>query len=330
MDDLLAVNQRKTFGRTREDDVAQTELAHRVACRLFNRKILVCNRFEQNLIDLLDVRGEVVCILVLRPLCPLWVNDDGYAMIVRRADDVLTRELRTRALAIVRDDNAVHALVELLVNVGKILLCIVAVNRAGILKVKAEHLLMPSDDADFCRGRAIGTDQSCMIDAARSKFLKQTLAVRIVADIACDADIRPEKRKVMRHVRRTAKGLARPRHMGDRHRSLGGDTRDLTRVILIEHDITDDEDVAAHTLLRDRCADLCHIHENSPIIEIIEPCQSNPCALMPSGRTGRTNRSAAPFGVRTNAPSICSTTRVSKSFGRAISYAGLSAFSVSI
>ena len=153
----------------------------------------------------------------------------------------------------------------------------------------------------------------------------------VIANIACNADIRPEECEVVRNVRRPAESLARARHMRNRHGCLGGNARDLARVILVEHNIADDEDVAAHTLLRDRFADLCHIHENAPICyEKYPKYQSNPCALMPSGRTGRTNRPAAPFGARMNAPSTCSTTRVSKSTARGSSCAGVSPNSLSI
>ena len=216
-------------------------------------------------------------------------------MVVRRADDVLARKLRTCALAVVRNDHAVHALVQLLVNVGKILLSVVAVDRARILKVEAQHLLMPADDADLRRGRTLRTDKPRVIDAACSKFLEETFAVCVVADIARNADIRPEKREVVRNVCRAAESLARARYVRNRHGCLGRDARDLTRIVFVKHDIADDEDVAAPTLLRDRCADLCHIHENAPIcygnhqkISVKSMC------FEPCGQNGTDNTSRCP------------------------------------
>ena len=244
---------------------------------------------------------------------------------------MLARILRAGSLAIVGDDDAVHTLVEFFFDIGKVLLCIVPIDRTRILEVEAQHLLVSADDADLRRGRAICPDEPRIVDAACRKFIEQALAVCVIADIARNADIRPKERKVVRDVRRTTEGFTRACHMRDRHRRLGRDARDLTGVVFIQHHIADDEDVAAHTLLRDRFADFCHIHENAPICNHQKTNnQSNPWALIPVGRTGRTKRPAAPFGASPNAPSTCSTTRVSKSIGRTSSQAGCSPFSASI
>ena len=63
---------------------------------------------------------------------------------------------------------------------------------------------MTADDPDLRRRRAVGMDQPLVVDAARGKFIEQALAVRVVADIARDADVRPEERQVVRDVCRAA------------------------------------------------------------------------------------------------------------------------------
>ena len=238
-------------------------------CRPLRRAVLVDDRLQEDLVDLLQVRRHIVRAFVLRPLRSLRIDDDGDAVIVRRTDDVLAGVLRARALAVVRDDDAVHALVQLLINVGEVLLRVRTVDGLYVLKVQPQHLLMPADDADLRRRRTLRMDESCIVNAARFEFIQQAVAVRIPADIARDADVRPKERQVVRDVCRPAERLAHPRHVGDRHRRLGGDARHLARIILVEHDIADDEDVAARALFGNDAADFFHIHENAPICSAV-------------------------------------------------------------
>ena len=262
---LVAVDNGKSFLRSREDEVANAEFAHDVTRRFFHVKVLVRNGFEEHLVDFLQIWRDVVGILIFRPLRPLRIDDDGNAVIVCGTDDMLRRKFGARAFAVVRDDHAVHALVQLAVDIGKVLLHVVAVHCAGILEIKAQHLLMSADDANLRRRRAVRPDKPCVVDAARGEFLEQRPAVHIVADKARDADVRAEKRDVVRHVCRAAERLASPRHMRDRHGRLGRDARDLAGIIFIQHDIADNENVAAHALFRNDSTNFGHVHETAPI-----------------------------------------------------------------
>ena len=139
---------------------------------------------------------------------------------------------------------------------------------------------MPADDADLRRRRALCMDEPRIVDAARLKLPQQAVTVRIPADVARDADVRPKERKVVCDVCRPAERFARPRHVGDRHRCFGRDARHLARIVLVEHDIANDEDVAARALFGNDTADFFHIHENTPICSAVNS-NERPALLLP-------------------------------------------------
>lgn len=66
----------------------------------------------------------------------------------------------------------------------------------------------------------------------------------VLADEPREARLAAEQREVVRDVRRAAERLLRREHMRDGNRRLRRDARDLAVVILVEHDVADDEDVA--------------------------------------------------------------------------------------
>ena len=185
---------------------------------------------------------------------------------MRGTDDMLAGVFRARALAIVGDDDTVHALAQLPIDVAEILCFVVSGHGAGILEVEAQHLLMSADDTDLGRRRPGCVNQARIVNAACGKLIQQRPAMGIVADKARHTNIRPKERNVVRDVRRAAECLARAGHMRDRHRRLGRDARDLAGIVFIEHHIADDEDIAAHALFRNDRADFCHVHETAPIL----------------------------------------------------------------
>ena len=260
VDDFVLAHEREAFFGARDDDVAQLELTHDVVRGLLDGLVLVADGLEKHRIDLLEVRRDVVGVRVLSPVCALRVDDDGHAVGVTGLDDLLAVLLGAGALAVVGDDHAVEALVELLVDVVEEAVGIGAGDRRGFLEVEAHHLLVAADDAEFRRRRAVGRDESVVVDAARREFVEQALAVVVLADEARDARLTAEQGEVVGDVGRAAQGLLRLEHVRDRHGGLGRDARDLAVVVLVEHDIADDEDLAARRALGDKIIKLFVFH----------------------------------------------------------------------
>ena len=171
---------------------------------LLDGLVLVADGLEKHRIDLLEVRRDVVSMRVLGPVRALRVDDDGDAVGVAGLDDLLAVLLGAGALAIVRDDHAVEALVELLVDVVEEAVGIGTSDRRGFLEVEAHHLLVAADDAKFRRRRAVGRDEAVVVDAAGREFVEQALAVVVLADEARDARLTAEQGEVVGDVGRTA------------------------------------------------------------------------------------------------------------------------------
>ena len=241
---LSLLHEGKARLRARGDNVFDLILPHDVVRRALDGLVLVADGLEEHLVDLLEVRRDVVRVLVLRPVAPLGIDDDGHAVRVRCVDDRLTRLLRAGTLAVVRDDERVEALVELLLDVVLQALAVDGRGRVDLLEVEPQHLLMPADDAQLRRRRLVRMHEPAEIDAARREPFLQALAVVVLADEPREARLAAEQGEVVRDVRRAAKRLLRREHMRDGNRRLRRYARDLAVVILVEHDVADDEDVA--------------------------------------------------------------------------------------
>ena len=177
-------------------------------------------------------------------------------------DEVLAERLRARALVIIREHDGVEALAELLRDVVLQARDVDDIRRRRFLEVKAQHLLMAADDAQLRRRRAIRMDKPAEINSARRELFLETLAMVILADIARNRRAAAEPREVVRDVCRAAERLLLRRDVRDGHGRLRRDTIDLAVVVLVEHDVADDEDVALRRALRDECAEFLFVHEN--------------------------------------------------------------------
>ena len=192
-----------------------------------------------------------------------WQNDDehGHAVCVRRLDDVLAERLRARAFVIVRKHDGVETLAELLRDVVLQARDVDDIRRRRLLEVEAQHLLVAADDAQLRRRRAVRMDEPAEVDAPRREFLLEALAVVVLADIARNRRAAAEPREVVRDVRRAAERLLLRRDVRDGHRRLGRDAVDLAVVVLVEHDVADDEDVALRRALRDERTEFLFVHK---------------------------------------------------------------------
>lgn len=204
MDDFFLAHEREAFFGARDDDVAQLELAHNVVRGLLDGLILIADGLEEHRIDFLEVRCDVVGVRILGPVRALRVDDDGHAVGVAGLDDLLAVLLGAGALAVVGDDHAVEALVELLVDVVEEAVGIGAGDRCGLFEVEAHHLLVAADDAQFRRRRAISRDEAVVVDAAGREFIEQALAVVVLADEARDTRLTAEQGEVVGDVGRAA------------------------------------------------------------------------------------------------------------------------------
>ena len=108
------------------------------------------------------------------------------------------------ALAVVGDNHAVEAFVELLMNVIEEAFGVRTGDWRGFLEVESHHLLMATDDAQFRRRRTVGRDEAVIVDASGREFVEQALAVVVIADKARNARLAAEEREVVRNVGRAA------------------------------------------------------------------------------------------------------------------------------
>ena len=86
---------------------------------LLDRLVLIADGLQQDLIDFLEIRRDVIRMCVLDPVRALRIDNNRYTMLMAELDDLLAIGLRAGALAIVRDDYTVQALVEFLTDVAE-------------------------------------------------------------------------------------------------------------------------------------------------------------------------------------------------------------------
>ena len=104
---------------------------------------------------------------------------------------------------------------------------------------------MPADHAQFCRRRPVRRDEAMIVDAASGEFIKQTLAMVVIADKTGYARLTAKQCQVVSNVGSTTERFLGVQHMGDGYRCFWRDTRDLSIIVFIQHDIADHENLAS-------------------------------------------------------------------------------------
>ena len=232
-----------------DDDAAELEFLHHSAGCLFDERVFIADRIGENGVDFFEVRRDIVRTGVLHPVRPFRVDDDRHVVRFAGSDDGLAVFFRADAFAVVGNNEAVQAFLELLLDVIQKTGSIVSGDGRRFFKVEPEHLLMPADDTEFRRGRTVGLDETFAGDASLMKFLQQAFAVVVIAHETRDGSLAAEARQVVRHIRRTAECLHFRAYVGDRHRGFRGNAGDFAVVVFVEHDVTCNEDAAARGML---------------------------------------------------------------------------------
>ena len=271
-------HERHAVFRTRREHIFDAVLAHDVMGGLEHLGIRILDGVDENLVDFLDVRRDVVGAAILRPVRALGVDDDGHAVRVRRFDDRRRRDFAARSLRIVGNDDGVDALSELAAHEGEEFVDVDLLKRFSALEVEPHHLLMSADDAHLRRRRAVRRHESRMIDAVFHKLFLQGAAMVVLADKAREKRVAAEKREVVRDVRRAAERLLLAHDVVDRHGRFGRDARDFAVVVFVEHDVAYDEDLAARKALLDEGEHFFDVHRKLPSNEMISLIILQPCS----------------------------------------------------
>lgn len=250
--------------RTRHEHIFDAVLAHDVVGGLERLGIRIPDGVDEDLVDFLDIRRDVVGAAILRPVRALGVDDDGHAVRVRRFDDRRRRDLAARPLRIVGNDDGVDALSELAAHEGEEFVDVDLLKRLRALEVDAHHLLMSADDAHLRRRRAARRHESRMVDTVFHELFLQGAAMVVLANKAREKRVAAKEREVVRDVRRAAERLLLARDVVDRHGRFGRDARDFAVVIFVEHNVACDEDPAARKTLLDEGQHFFDVHRKLP------------------------------------------------------------------
>ena len=241
-------------------------------------RIRILDGVDEDLVNFLDIRRDVVGAAILRPVRALGVDDDGNTVRVRRFDDRRRRDLAARSLRIVGNDDGVDALSELAAHEGEEFVDVDFFERLSALKVEPHHLLMSADDTHLRRRRAVRRHESRMVDAVFHELFLQGAAMVVLADKAREKRVAAEEREVVRNVRRAAERLLLARDVIDRHGRFGRDARDFAVVIFVEHDVACDENLAARKALLDEGEHFFDVHRKLPSNEMISLIILQPCS----------------------------------------------------
>ena len=261
---FAVAHERHAAFRARHEHVLDPVLAHDVVGCLDDFRIRILDGIDENLIDFLDIGRDVVRAAVLRPIRALGIDDDGHAMRVRRFDDRRRRKVAARPLRIVGNDDGVDALSELAAHEGEEFVDVNLFERLSALKVEPHHLLMSADDAHLRRRRPVRRHESRVIDAVFYELLLERAAVIVLADKAREKRVAAEECEVVRDVRRAAERFLLARDVVDRHGRFGRDARDFAVVVLVEHDVAGNEDLAARETLFDEGEHFFDVHRQLP------------------------------------------------------------------
>ena len=250
--------------RARREHIFDSVLAHNVMGGLERLSIRILDGVDENLVDFLDIRRDVVSAAVLRPVRALGIDDDGHAVRVRRFDDRRRRDLAARPLRVVGNDDGVDALSELAAHESEEFVDVDLLKRLRALEVEPHHLLMSADDAHLRRRRAVRRHEPRMVDAVFHKLFLQGTAMVVLADKTREKRVAAEEREVVRNIRRAAERLLLTRDVIDRHGRFGRDARDFAVIIFVEHDVACDEDPAARKTLLDEGQHFFDVHRKLP------------------------------------------------------------------
>ena len=182
-------DKRETGFGAGDDDAAEVEFLHCSAGCLFDERVFIADRIGENGVDFLEVRRDIVRTGVLYPVRPFRVDDDRHMVRLAGSYDGLAVFFRADAFAVVGNNEAVQTFLELLLDVIQKTGGIVSGDGRRCFEVEAEHLLMPADDTEFRRGRAVGLDETFAGDASLVKFLQQAFAVVVITHETSDRDL---------------------------------------------------------------------------------------------------------------------------------------------
>ena len=261
---FAVAHERHAAFRARHEHVLDPVLAHDVVGCLNDFRIRILDGIDENLIDFLDIGRDVVRAAVLRPIRALGIDDDGHAVRVRRFDDRRRRKVAARSLRVVGNDDGVYTLGEFAAHEGEEFIDVDFLKRLRALEVKPHHLLMPADDAHLRRRRSIRRHESRVIDAVFHELFLERAAVVILADEAREKRVAAEECEVVRDVCRAAERFLLARDVVDRHGRFGRDARDFAVVVLVEHDVAGNEDLAAREAFLDEGEHFFDVHRQLP------------------------------------------------------------------
>ena len=118
--------------------------------------------------------------------------------------DAVASFFRTRALAVIGYDDTVKTFRQFAADIFAQLCGILADHWTVVLKIQPHHLLVLTDYANLRRSRLVCRHQTSEVNAARNELVHQTLAMVVISDKTGYRHVRPQKGKIVRHIRRPA------------------------------------------------------------------------------------------------------------------------------